>query len=268
MSRKSKSFSQLYDYFMRDKSSKGFSKNTYSDYKQKKEFLDEFYTNAKYLKNSRGKVYIYHEILSLEKNFLSSEKQKEILLDIAKKYLDARADNHLSFAVLHEDKEHIHVHIMISANEMEGDRRIRLSKKEFASIQKNLENYKNQRYPELNKSSLYQEKKDLKKDKRKEQELKSRGSETTKDEIKRDLRDTFEKASSHIFVQKHLQNLGYELYTRGKTNGVIYKGKKYRLNTLGLEEVYKQMNYRLEAQQQREIRRQEVKEDRKYSRER
>ena len=83
MSRKSKSFSQLYDYLTRDTSSFTFSRNTYSNSKDKKEFVNEFYTNARHLRKARGKVFMYHEVLSLEENNLSLERQKEILLDMS-----------------------------------------------------------------------------------------------------------------------------------------------------------------------------------------
>ena len=53
---------------------------------------------------------------------------------------------------------------MISSNEIDGAKRIRLSKKEFSTIQKNLESYKNEKYSELSKSSFYQNKKDLSKE--------------------------------------------------------------------------------------------------------
>ncbi len=43
--------------------------------------------NSEYLKNTRGKNYLYHELLSLEQNKLSLQEQKEILLDLANKYL-------------------------------------------------------------------------------------------------------------------------------------------------------------------------------------
>ncbi|MBU1657425.1 hypothetical protein KKG72_00015 [bacterium] len=54
MSRKSKSFSQLYDYLTRDKSSFTFSRNTYSNSKNKKEFVNEFYENSRHLREARS----------------------------------------------------------------------------------------------------------------------------------------------------------------------------------------------------------------------
>jgi hypothetical protein len=232
MSRKSKSFSQLYDYLTRDKSSFIFSSNTYSQANEKKAFINEFYNNAKFIKGVRGKVFLYHEVLSLEKNSLDIEKQKEILLDLANKYLSKRANNHLAFGVIHEEKDNTHLHLMISANEIEQNKRVRLSKKEFALIQKELEQYKNYKYKELCNSSLYQEKKDISKSKQNEQELKNRTAKTIKDEIKQNLLDTFSTATSNIYLHNHLKALGYELYTRGSTKGIKFNNKNYRFKTL------------------------------------
>lgn len=266
MTRKSNSFSQLYDYLMRDKSNFSFTRNAYSNSLNKEKLIKEFLNNYKFLKDSRGKVSLYHEILSLENNLLLKERQKEILLDLADKYLQTRANNHLSFGVIHEDKEHIHLHLMISSNEIDGAKRIRLSKKEFSTIQKNLESYKNEKYSELSKSSFYQNKKDLSKEKQKEQEIKSkRNTQTLKDKIKDDLKQTFKTASSRTYLNNHLENLGYSLYIRGETIGVVYENKKYRLKTLGLENEYKAMFQNIEQRQERELRRQKNKEDKSYT---
>lgn len=268
MSRKSKSFSQLYDYLMRDENSYCFSRNTYSNPRNKKEFIREFMKNSEFLKTSRGKNYLYHELLSLEENNLSLEKQKEILLDLANKYLKLRADNHLSLGVFHTDKNHIHIHLMISANEIEQEKRIRLSKKEFSSIQATLEEYKNEKYIELSQTSLYQEKKDITKEKQKEQELKNRRNKSSKkDEIKKDLEELFKKASSKTYIGNYLKNKAYEIYTRGKQVGVIFENKKYRLKTLGLDIKYSECMNKLEKIKDREIRREKQKQNKSYSKE-
>ena len=253
MSRKSESFYQLYDYLTRDKSNFSFTRNTYSNSKNRKKLINEFMQNSKHLKDSRGKVYLYHELLSLRTNKLSKMRQKEILLDLANSYLEKRANNHISFGVIHEDKEHTHLHLMISSNEIEWDKRVRLSKKDFSQIQQKLENYKNQKYKELNQSSLYQDKKVLSRDKQKEQELKNRGVKSIREMLIDNLNDTFVKTTSHTYLENHLKSLGYEIYTRGKTQGIKFNWKNYRFKTLGLEVKYKQLLKRLEKIQQREV---------------
>jgi hypothetical protein len=261
MSRKSNSFSQLYDYLTREKSSFTFSRNTYTNPTNKKEFIKEFYDNARYLKNSRGKVFLYHEVLSLEKNELSIERQKEILLDLAYRYLQQRADEHLAFGVIHEEKNNIHIHLMLSANEIEKDKRVRLTKADFSDIQKRMENYKNEKFKELGKSSLYQEKKDISKSKQNEQELRNRTNKTIKDEIKQNLKQAFKKANSKEYINNHLKSLDYEIYSKGKTIGISYNNKNYRLKTLGLEQDYKELLSRLEKSEKRKEKRQQTKDE-------
>jgi hypothetical protein len=266
MSRKSKSFSQLYDYLTRDKSSHTFSRNTYTNSKNKKEFVNEFYDNARHLRDARGKVYMYHEVLSLEENNLSKERQREILLDMAEKYLFQRADEHLAFGVVHEEKNNMHLHLMISANEIEGDRRVRLSKREFKEIQQRLENYKNQKYSELTKSFMYSNEKDLSKSKQNEQELKNRGAKSIKDEICKNMKDIFSKATSKKYLENRLNSLGYKFYTRGKTQGINFNGKNYRLKTLKLDTAYQQLLAKLNRIQEREIKRSEAKQEKSNTR--
>lgn len=267
MSRSSKSFSQLYDYLMRDENSSCFTRNAYSNPKNKKELIKEFMKNSDFLKNSRGKNYLYHELLSLEVNNLSLEEQKKILIDLANKYLSLRANNHLAFGVLHNDKEHIHLHLMISSNEINGEKRVRLSKRELASIQATLEHYKNEKYKELEKTSMYQDKKDLSKQKIKEQEINHRRKvKTKKEQLKENLEKLFKTATSKTYFYNHLKNLNLEIYTRGKTVGVIYENKKYRLKTLGLEKEYNSLIKRLEIIKEREIRRERVKEEKVFQR--
>jgi hypothetical protein len=267
MSRKSKSFSQLYDYLTHDKSSHTFSRNTYANSNNKKEFVNEFYDNARHIRDARGKVYMYHEVLSLEENNLSKERQKEILLDMAEKYLFQRADEHLAFGVVHEEKNNMHLHLMISANEIEGDKRVRLSKAEFKQIQQRLENYKNQKYKELKQSSLYQDKKEFSKEKQNEQELKNRGAKSIKDMLKESVRESFLKAQSQSSLENSLNSKGYTLYKRGNTIGITHNNKNYRLKTLGLENEYKQLFKKLEHRKERQTRRQHFKDERKKSRE-
>ena len=66
-------------------------------------------------------------------------------------------------------------------------------------------------------------------------------------------------------MNNHLENLGYSLYIRGETIGVIYENKKYRLKTLGLENEYKTMFQNIEQRQEREVRRQNAKDDKSYT---
>jgi len=236
LSRATKSFEALYKYLTRDKESLLNGFNLYADPHSKEELVEEFLNNSKHLKGARGKNYLYHEIISLNPNNLPLQEQQHILIDLVNKYISLRAENHLTFTALHQDKDHLHIHLMISANELEGSKRIRLSKKEFSTIQKELEQYVNSTYPQLGTTKHYN--KDL-------NQIKSK-----KELLKISLDDLFINSHSKEEFRRLSEELNLEFYMRGKTVGVIYKGKKYRLKTLGVLEQYEALVKKLEQKQQ------------------
>lgn len=262
MSRSSTSFASLYDYLTRESDFELGAYNLYSSPHDKKKIVDEFMKNADCLQRARGKNYLYHEIISLSKNNLTFQEQEHILQDLSREYLSARAENHLVFTALHKDKEHIHIHLMISANEIGGDKRIRLSKNSFASIQKDMESYLNERYPQLNPTEHYQQNKGDRKTPRREQELKTRKrSSSRKDELCENLRSVFENATNEEYFKNALKTRGIDFYIRGKSAGIVFEDKKYRLNTLGLQSEYNQFVNKLERIKNRKEKRAESKID-------
>jgi len=236
LSRATKSFEALYKYLTREENSLLNAFNLYADPHNKKEVIKEFLDNAEYLKKAKGKNYLYHEIISLNQNTLSIKEQQNILIDLVDKYISLRAENNLTFTALHTDKDNLHIHLMISANELEGARRVRLSKKEFSTIQKELETYTNNIYPQLGKTKHYN--KDLNKIKSKKELLKSA------------LQELFNKSSSKENFKHLSEELKFEFYVRGKTVGVIYEGRKHRLKTLGMIEQYESLLKKLEQEKQ------------------
>ena len=250
LSRATKSFEGLYNYLTRDEASSLNTFNLYSNPQQKEALIKEFLDNATHLKKAKGKNYLYHEIISLNPNTLPYQEQQNILTDLASKYISLRAQNHLTFTALHKDKDHLHIHLMISANELEGNKRVRLSKKEFSTIQKELEQYLNTTYPQLGKTTHYN--KDLNK-------IKSR-----KELLKSTLHDLFKNSSCKEDFKASAKELKLEFYTRGKTVGVISEGKKYRLKTLGLLEAYESLVNKLE-QEKEPKKQQQTKEEEKVA---
>jgi len=233
LSRATKSFEALYKYLTRDSKSLLGGFNLYSNVYDKDSVVKEFFENARFLKKAKGKNYLYHEIISLNKNNLSLKEQSNILSDLVTKYISLRAENHLVFTALHTDKKHTHIHLMISSNEIEGTKRVRLSKKDFSNIQKELEQYANSIYPQLGQTKHYN--KDLKK-------IKSK-----KEQLILDLENLFKKSKFQEDFLQTAKKLGLEFYVRGKNVGVIYDGKKYRLKTLGLLELYEKAVANLES---------------------
>jgi len=260
MSRNSKSFHQLLNYLDKEDSNNSFTWNMYADIKNNRELVEEFMQNSKYIDNKRGKIYLYHEVISLENITLSPKEIEKILHDLASKYVNARAKHHLVYGNIHTDTNNPHIHLMISSNEIEGSKRIRLSKSEFASIQSHLEIYKNEKYKELETTRVYGKNKDISKAKQSEQELKHKRKKTSKkDYVKESLETIFSNVASKTYLENALKSRGLEIYQRGKTTGVIYECKKYRLKTIGLEDSYKKYLIQIEKNESRKNKRQEFK---------
>jgi hypothetical protein len=266
MGRSSKRFGVLYNYLTRDEEFELYTHNLYANAYDRKRVIEEFMENSSYIDSSRGKNYFYHEILSLQSNSnLSIKREKEILLDLAQEYINKRANEHLVLQAIHTDKKHTHLHLMISANKMLSNKRERLSQKEFANIQKDVESYQNSKYPYL-ESKHYEKsmQKDKSKSKRAEQEIKhNKKKQTKKERVKEGIHKILQKATSKTSLENMLKNSGYELYTRGKNIGVVHEGKKYRLNTLNLDKSYKLKLREFELKKAREMRREEYKEAKK-----
>lgn len=238
-SRKSKSFSQLLSYLLREKEFDINSWNMYANKENTEEVVKEFMENASHIDNSRGSVYMYHEVLSLEKNKLSIKEQKEILNDLVNQYIKARANDNLAYSVTHTDKQNIHTHIVISANKIKENKRTRLSKKAFNNIQMQLEAYKNRVYPQLKKTLFYDKVKNFSKSKRVEQEMKhKRNKQSKKEYVKEKLREFFKTAQNEKILKSAMNEHGFEIYRRGKNVGVKFDNQSFRFNTLGVEKVY------------------------------
>lgn len=117
MSRKTPSFSQLLNYLNKGRKENDeffFQHNIYSNNPQN--IINEYQENYKNLKRQKNSNSLYHEIISLkhQKN-LSIEQQRLILKDLAQEYTRARAANSLVYAVIHEQHNQIHCHLMISS---------------------------------------------------------------------------------------------------------------------------------------------------------
>jgi len=67
-------------------------------------------------------------------------------------YLQLRAPHALAMAEVHFDTANPHVHVMISANELHSNKRVRVSKRDFADIKTALEQLQIELYPKLTKS--------------------------------------------------------------------------------------------------------------------
>ncbi len=270
MSRKHPSFAQLIDYIEGETKLKSrqysIHHNLYS--RDQDHIKAAFIHNAKHLKQRKNGVYLYHEVVSIEKSYtLTEDEQKARLQTIVREYLNARGRNNLAYAVLHEDTDNLHFHIVMSANEAGEHNRKRLSKAEFAGIQTNLEQWvlthqreleqkavfhKNQTKAERAEREAQRAKRDHLGDKG--EQMKRRGAKTDKrDQVQERLTDIFETATNPRHFTELMGKAGFTLYTRGKTHGITDReGNKYRLARLGLADAWQKLDEKMNARLQEE----------------
>lgn len=266
MSRSDTSFNQLLDYLEKDETLDRHSWNMYSDRENTQDLENEFMSNAEHIKEARGKNYMYHEVLSLQENDLTLSRQREIIFDLANEYVKQRADNNLVYGAVHNDTNNLHIHLIISSNEVNANKRFTLSKKELAEIQSNVQEYKNTKYTELTKTNHYTNSKDYSKSKQAEQEMKhKRGKQSQKEQVREDLKSMFENSFTKEQLRSAMKEKSYE-FTR-ESKSVKVNGRSYRLKTLGLEKSYQNAQSRFERTNTREQKRSESKKERTKQRE-
>ena len=206
----------------------------------------EFLENKKFIKARKNGVILYHEIISfnqLDKNKLTPE----VLLDVAREYLERRAKAALAYALPHFNGKNPHVHLVISANPVRSRQKIRLSRREFQQVKQDLEKYQRERYPELRHSRIDHAgaRSKIKKTRsEREKERKQRKARIHAPSLKEILSQTIQKrlsqASALAEFKDLLQKEGYTLYQRGKSWGIRNREthRKHRFKTLGVQEFF------------------------------
>lgn len=251
MSRKHRTFSQLYHY-MKDGSSRSseydyFSHNIYS--RKDQDIINEFVVNSRKVKARKNGNYLFHEVIAITKSKqLTLEQEKERLFDIVRNYVDMRCKNNLVAGYMHDEKDiNVHFHLMISSNELDAFKNQRLTKFDFDKAKKQLERYVIEKYPELEQDIIMNAKAEKKKSRQsnKAAEVKRKGGRLKKKEhMVKTLNSIFANSRSMDDYFKQLEQQNFEMYNRGSAIGFINKtdGKKYRLKTLALEEQFKQVD--------------------------
>jgi hypothetical protein len=255
LSRKRPSFFQLHDYMQTGAEDKEeiISRNM-THTQNRTQVLNQFSKNYTLLKQIKGANSMYHDILSLEHNAeIPIQRQKEIMKSLAQKYLELRAEHNIAIGYIHTETNNIHCHLMISSNPKHEPNRLRHSKEDFSKIQKELENYKIEQFPELGNEKLYTRERTKQKTyqnaqaKDREAYLKHRTKESSrKDQIRQIIAECISDSYSQEQLIKKLAKHNLEFYQRGETAGIIdlqkqSKGEtkcKHRLKTLGVESEY------------------------------
>ena len=85
----------------------------------------------------------YHEIISFHKSD-TDKLPKKTLLKIARKYAKERSPNSMVISTMHSDKDHLHIHNVISALEFATGKPVRLTRKEFKDVKIRMEQFQEQ----------------------------------------------------------------------------------------------------------------------------
>ncbi len=154
-----KAFKTVVDYVLREaEQDNGFvltrfikGKNLSND-----EISKQFLANEQYRVNPRkNNVKLFMEILSFH-----SENAKDLtntkLKKIARKYMSLRSNLSVALATAHrKEKDHVHLHILLSGVEYRTGKSIRISRDDFKNkVKIQMEQFQEKHFPELSKSAI------------------------------------------------------------------------------------------------------------------
>ncbi len=193
--------------------------------------------------NEKGRIHkrsdqtgIHHTIISW------SNKDKELvteakLRDMAKEYIRLRGENNIYVGSVHLDRQHTHLHIAMSATQLDG-KSSRISKKEFEDVKVKLQEYQKQKYPELSHSlPEHGRSKKQEKTKYEKHDIKRNERAVDKNLIHECLETAYPQASSTQHFLSLLKEHGYSAYYRaGRLTGIqSEQGLKFRFSRLGVD---------------------------------
>lgn len=201
-----------------------------------KGYTKEFEENERFRQRLRkDSVLAYHTVIS----FSSQNKEQvttPILKDIANTYVSLRGRDSLFIGTVHYDRDHIHMHIVMSGTKYITGRSNRISKADFQKLKIELQEYQKEKYPQLQHSLPEHGK--SKKNGRAYAEKNKTHERTKKYDLQQLLETAYSKADSLQNFLSEVQHHGHVPYYRnGKLQGIKYDGiTKYRLNRLGYDE--------------------------------
>jgi hypothetical protein len=200
-------------------------------------WVQEFMENESFRKYPRSnQSYLYHEIISISAHENLNNITKEMLDDLAQKYISLRGHEGVYIGAVHADKQHIHFHFCASGVEYRTGKAFRLSKQKLYQLKKAFQEYHKQKYPELS-NSFCQHGKGKSYATDREWQAQNRSERTLlKTEIEVMLKTSLEKAKTQSEFLELLRSEGLHYYERsGKANGVIYNDMKFRFSRFNID---------------------------------
>lgn len=182
-------------------------------------------------------IRLHHTIIS----FSNKDKKQinpDLLKDITKKYIELRGKENQYLISTHHDKEHIHLHIVMSAHKYLTGESNRISRQEFKDLKLALDEYQKEKYPELINSLPSHGKSQKLQLTDPELKLQDReGKLSQKQELFETVQTVYSRSKSLYNFLFELKSEGYNSYNRGgKVYGVEDEsGRHYRFKTLGID---------------------------------
>ena len=255
LSRKTPSFEQLLAYMLEPEAARlDLRHNLPASAGTPGAVVRQFAENHALLPRRANGNALFHEILALPPDSeISTTRQVEALRHLAARYLEQRAPHQLAVGVIHADTPHVHLHLMISSNAVLSKTRVWLKKAAFAEIQREVEAYRLEHFPELGRAAHYTCGRQGAKLTNREQAKRTRtGAPTHKEQLAATLATILSSARSREALATALAEQNLELYQRGRGVGVqTAGGRRYRFATLGLAEAYTEAAARFELTESR-----------------
>lgn len=183
----------------------------------------------------RNKNIAYHEIISFHKAD-TDKLPKKVLLKIARKYAKERSPNSMVISTMHSDKDHLHIHNVISALEFATGKPVRLSRKEFKEVKIRMEQFQEKELGLTFSKVNHSKKKEAMLQLDIERELNLRGKQSERQELRDVLVEVFARVRTEEVDKREFEKAGIQFYSRGgKIVGVQGFKRRYRLKTLGFD---------------------------------
>ncbi len=251
LSRKTPEYSQLAHYMI----GKGKSKtplvirhNMQTESGDPDELAREIEENAAYSRRRKNGICMYHEIVSFSPRDKAAIT-RDMLEDVSHEYMAERlGDCGLGFAAVHIDKENVHIHFMIGANQIRSRRKLRMSRAEFERLKMKMSGWVKDKYPQL--MHTYDQRKRAKGKVRERQRENCRNYRLKKQNRKAPTRKQLARSAVVGAVKAAksatdfigiLKGGGFTPYRRGKSLGIMKDGLRFRLSTLGVLEMAKEL---------------------------
>lgn len=195
--------------------------------------------HEEYLKNevnrihkSKNRVSAFHEIISFSKHEDRHRITDEVLRETAEKFFELRNPNSLTVMAVHHEKDAVHLHACISGTTLDGQS-MRISREAFKQLKLDLEQWRLERFPELQHSYIDHNVKSKSIIGDKEFQVIKREGVSENGKIQATLERLFERATSKEDFYTKIKEQ-FSMYTRGKNDGItLESGRNLRLSSLG-----------------------------------